>query len=206
MKIGRNDSTLAHALAKGAAGEQFHRDVARLHSRVDTYVGKRTMKGAFRELRAVFGERVIYEQIDREKGSRAKGFLFILEPLSGGDMVLIMIAWAKGQVKQHSTPVVVTRHALARLMQRTVGEADLPACIERLRSYVMVGTVESVAAGLEKTKDMDLTVAGKGGALMFRREGRMLVAKTWMDSEMMADPKLRAAANDPDFTTWWSNP
>jgi hypothetical protein len=203
IHIGRNDATLAHALAKSVAAGQLARDMVQLQDKAETHFNKRTMKGAFRVLRGIFRDRVIHEVIVREKGSRACGHLFILQPVSSGAMVLFLLSWVKGRVRQHDTPVVVSHHALARMMQRTVGESDLAACCERIKPYVLTGAAASISTGPEDTTGMQLTVAGNGGALIFRREGDMVVAATWMDSEMMADPKLRAAAVKPNLTTWW---
>lgn len=201
MKIGRNDSTLAHALAKSAAGEQMNRDIARMRDWGDEHSGKRTLKAAFRTMRAVFGERVLHEVILREKGSRAAGHLFILQPMGSGDMALFLLSWLKGKVRLHDTPVMVSHHALARMMQRTVGQSNLTECCERLKPYVLAAAAASVrkVAG----SYVQLTVAGDGGALIFRRDEKMVVAVTWLDKEMMADPKLRAAAEKSELTMWW---
>lgn len=205
MKLARNDITLAHALAKHVAGVQVDRDIAHLRDRGQSYINKRTMKGAFRELRIIFKDRVVYEAIEREKGSRAKGHLFILEPISTGDLTLFVISWIKGEAHQHSTRIVVSHHAVARLMHRTVGEADLNACAVRLKPYVMWAAVESTEAQalMGATKDKQLMVAGDGGVLIFRYEGPLLIAKTWMDAEIISYSKLKEAALGPIITRWW---
>lgn len=203
MKISRNDGTLAHALAKHEAGERVSRDIARMRTYREGYSGKRTMKGAFREMCAVFKEQAIHQIIEREKGSRAKGYLFVLEPLPTGDMVLFVVVWQKGHAQYRETPIIVSHHAVARVMQRTVGADNLSACIEVLRSYVLWAAKEAADLNRKFPEGMQLTVAGGGGALIFQPEGRDLVAKTWLAADMMADPKLKAAALNPNPTTWW---
>lgn len=201
MKISRNDSTLAHALAKSEAGILMQRDLERL--RAWRHTGRRTMKAAFRDIRTMFGGRVIGEIIVREKGSRAEGYLLFLVPHSSGNLFLLTTQWRRQRIKSNTTPIVINHHALARMMQRTVGESDFSACIERLGPYVVQAFTESLNPESPRTEGSQLTVAGFGGALVFCWEDGDLTAKTWMDADMMADPVLRAAALQLNYSSTW---
>lgn len=189
MKIAQNDPSLAHALATRRLREADER-----FSRMLKHEGK-GRSPTLKEIRRVLADSIVAEQIDRAKGERQRWILVAASPMRDEIGMLGIAQWNSSRNVREIG--IVTKHAVARMFQRTVGSADMREVFKRLGPF---------AAAMTMTLDLNgrtgprIDLIGHGGALLgqWDDERGCPVFKTWVDGESASDPEVKkfAALNE----------
>ena len=204
IKIARNDPRLAHAMAK----HELHR-IETGHRRAVPAIFRqhtKNLRRAFSALRRAFGDLVLEQTIKRAIGSRAKGEVVLLyaEQGQGSTLILIRVQFnaRHGGLQLPTTcGVQVNLHAIARVLQRSVGAADIHAAARVVGPHInLAGKLLETMLCDEKLPAIggEIGIASAAGVLLFTVEPAdgppvKLLARTWIATDVAVDPQLGAA-------------
>ncbi len=162
--------------------------------------GVLTVSEVSKLLRGHFGPLLIYENIARPHGSRARAQWLVLDaelrPTPGqDDLVVCKVTLDKTGFRTELAPVRVSQHVVARIFQRTLNHGGLRN-VALLSGHVAVA-IQLVLEGSLAVGD-DVSTATADGALLWRalagrKPGTVLLrGMTWV-ADMAADPALKRA-------------
>lgn len=183
-RIAKNDPRLAHALAGRALGAAQKR-IGDMMARAGDGGGPKKL---LRELREMNRGMIVAEFIARDTTSRPQWAIVFAAPAA--DHGLELIAVAMNNNRRRTYPVaLVTSHAIARAMQRTVGRADLKEVFAmlhpHLRAIVKVLILRRAGPGTIEA------INGRGALCGEIESDLFAVLKTWIDHDGAADHSLR---------------
>ena len=178
MKIAKNDPALAHSQAK------------RMLQTRSTQVLKKnpSAKQAYEYFAQLYGDDMLYSDITREKGSRANWRIMYLTWES--DEVCVKLCQHKNSTLAIRTFVRITHHALARMLQRTIGSADY-ASVRLLCKRLGLNVLDGVRNGEEPSTFQNCAFAD--GALLGEYVDSVLIYKTWVSADNADNPTLTKA-------------
>ncbi len=194
VRIAPNDSGLAHGAAR-AGIDALHDRSAALYARLH---GK-GVKDASRALRRHYGDLLLVEQIDRAAGSRARALWIALDADQAGEgltplRIAIRYARGHGGLTVSEFPLRVTRHTIARLMQRSLNHADVAAAGPVLLHHL--GEAAALIEGDTLRRGDRVRTASRTGAVLWKAraiDGKLILqGQTWLDASN-ADPGIGAA-------------
>jgi len=187
MQVSKNDTTLAHAMAK----QEIEKASARLHAGAGRRVlAANSVKEFFRLLEAYFPGRIIDAAIGKPIGSRASASVFLVDTDSDGNIALTQLIFdaklpARYRVTPHPVPIVVQRHAFARIIQRITGNGHLTAAVAAMQPHLH-GALGWVRAQYPLEPGTELAISGRGLELAGGvDETGMLRLKTCIDAASM---------------------
>lgn len=188
MQVSRNDTTLAHALAKRAIDSASEK----LHGGIGLYVlNSNSVKAFFRNVTKHFPGRVIDANVGRVIGSRATASVLMCDTDTGNNLALTQLIFnarrpANQRVMPHPVPIVVQTHALARIIQRITGKGDLAAAVTSIQPHLYAAS-EWVRANYPMEPKTELAISGLGLELAgsVDTEGTLRL-KTAIDADSMA--------------------
>lgn len=196
MQVSRNDTTLAHALAK----HEIEKASDKLHGGIGLRVLRsNSVKEFFKLIEPAFKGRIIDAAIGRPIGSRASATVFLCDTDTGGNLAVTQLIFsAKGKhgerVMPHPVPLIVQQHAFARLIQRITGEGDLGKAVQTIQPHLHAA-LGWVRAQYPMEPGVEVRVAGRGielaGAV---DEHGTLRLKTVIDAASMSHALRRAWA------------
>jgi hypothetical protein len=129
-------------------------------------LGSANVKAFAKTVDALFHGRIIDASIGRVIGSRASAGVVVCDGDGEGNMTLVQLVFnAKRpfpyRVSAHTVPVVIQRHALARLMQRITGESSLPKVISTIQPHLHKVLLWAIANNpLEPRSEVSVTGLG----------------------------------------------
>jgi hypothetical protein len=196
MKVSPNDATLAHSLAK--------HEIEKAHDRLNSgfglkILGSRTVKEFAKWVDTLFRGRIIDSNIGRIVGSRASAGVVLADGDGNGNLTLVQLIFdAKRpfpyRVSAHVIPIVIQRHALARLMQRVVGESSLSKVITAIHPHLQE-TLAWVVKNNPLDPDVEVAIAGRGVELVGKvDEHGCLRLKTAINADGMQSATRQAWA------------
>lgn len=178
MKIAKNDPSLAHSQANRM-----------LQARSAQVLNKQpNTKHAYGYFAQLYGDDILHSDITREKGSRANWWILFLTWES--DVVCMKLCQHKNSNLKIHTFVRITHHALARMLQRTIGSADY-AAVRLLCKRLGLNMLDGVRNG--EALSTFCNVAFTDGALLGELVDSVLTYKTWVSADNAANPKLTKA-------------
>ena len=138
IAIARNEASLAHGAARNAHASLTDTD--------DRHFVKvrlaRNVRGFVAALRKHFGDRLLGLHVLRATGGRAfAGALMLDATMCGAGFVPVVLRFqgkppAGQKVTTWTAPVLITRHALARLFQRSTGSTDIAEACRCISEHV----------------------------------------------------------------------
>lgn len=202
--IAANDPGLAHAVARSFLTADAAETAAR-HRRVERLGAK---AGSLAAWRAFFAEDIVAESVLRGYGDRAlwtvAGYAAIDfgEALSSGHGLHVHAVARQRSVD--FSPIAVTSHAVARMMARTLHQADRHLVKATLMPFFRAWWAQLANANVadELPEGAEVALCCPRGALLgFEcasgvRSRWGAVLKTWVDAEGAADPVLRRTCAD----------
>lgn len=203
IAIGRNDASLAHGAARTIHAGQTE-NANRHFGRV---VDSTSVKQMLASLRKYFAEQIVHVRVDRATGSRAKGSVILMVPWLGSDFSMIVVkfdARRDPMVRICTPPIRIDRHAVARGLQRTIGRSDMTELGRRAFDHLATAGAHAVAWDRERVAPTDVSIAGRGIALLCSWDGRQMTVGTWLDGATAADPHIRRLAASEDITIRFS--
>lgn len=196
MKVSRNDASLAHAAAK----HEIKKAVDRLHSGLGMrLLESNSVKQFAKNLELTFGGRVIDASLGRVIGSRASAGVVVADTDTSENLALTQLIFnarypAGHRVSAHAIPIIVQRHALARLMQRVVGESSLNKLLATIQPHLYAGLKWAIANNPLEPR-IELAISGRGVELAGSvDEHGCLRLKTAIDAGTMESPLRQAWA------------
>lgn len=180
MKIAKNDPALAHSQAKRM-----------LQTRATQVLKKQpSAKQAYAYFTQLYGDDILHSEIARDKGSRANWWILFLTWESDG--VCLKLCQHKSSNLAIRTFARITHHALARMLQRTIGSADYSA-VRLVCKRLGLTVLDGVRKGDSPSEFCN--VAFPDGALLGEYADGVLTYKTWVSADNAANPKLTRACN-----------
>lgn len=163
MKVSSSDVTLAHALAKHEIDKASERLNSGLGLRI---LESKSVKEFAKRVDALFHGRVISGSFGRIIGSRASASVVVADGDGEGNMTLVQLVFNARRpfpycVSAHVIPIVIQRHALARLMQRITKESSLPALITSAHPHLQAA-LNWVMKNNPLDPGVEVAVAGRG--------------------------------------------
>jgi hypothetical protein len=196
VKVHSNDTTLAHALAK----REVEKAVERLNNGLGLKIlESKSVKEFVKRIDAVFHGRVIDASIGRVVGSRASAGVVVADSNDDGTLSLVQLVFDARKpplyrVTPHAVPLVIQRHALARVIQRVTGESSLPKVVASIQPHLHAALLWVVKQN-PMDPGMEVAVTGRGlemaGAV---DEHGYLRLKTAIDAISMQSPSRQAWA------------
>jgi hypothetical protein len=197
--VARNDPGLAHGLAR-----QLLEDEAREFRPGFFREQKRSgPSNPFKSAQRMLGDSVVATLCDRPTGSRAKFMLIAVVP--GREQFHFMIAqrmpgWTK---TQFVTAAIVSRHAIARTMQRTTGSDDHASVRAALAPFAirLIGGPEAQPfwAPHDGRAFNMVELVGHAGALIGSREAfGPVIFKTWVAADQFIARQQRIHGTSAD--------
>jgi hypothetical protein len=185
IKVARNDPSLASALTgqaleRGASADQ--RMLLRL-TRLNS------VAAADKLLRAHFGERLLASTITRATGSRAKAGWTAIDFYENNERGVLSRFTFSGRDGWSATsaPIYVSRHAFARIVQRTLGHSDLARACALLYAHVALAFH---AHRCKRTGEF-YTVTRDGAVAWKPLATGGFIAATWISRGVVIDRELR---------------
>jgi hypothetical protein len=175
LRIAPNDAGLARR------GARRHRALADRSAALYARLHGRSVKEIARILRHHFGELVLVEQIERAVGSRASATWLVLDADRDGEglvplRVVLRYARGYGGLRVGEYRLRLTAHMIARILQRTIGTADVRA-VGPMVLHHLAQAHELVEAGSLHRGDQVRT-ASPDGALLWevrRIDGKLIL-------------------------------
>ena len=180
MRIAQNDPRLAHAVVRTAARQQvealsrFRISICNVRTAAD-YVAR--VAGHFRW-------RLLCLKLSGKQTSRSRGRVeaIVADPDHEGNYQLFAIGFdaglPRGRTWVRGIKVELTGHCIARIIQRSTGEADVGWALQHIRDHLLTGIhgnfdnpVGTVIKATDPTGQLILVVDEEG----------WLIAKTWID-------------------------
>jgi hypothetical protein len=195
MLIAKNDPRLAH----GAARDLLSRGDAEQAraSRVE-----RSRSGPQNPLKAycrAWGEDLLVRHIEKPSGDRAKWVLGGIE-YHDDSVRVVMVVPQRGKRPISAVIATISRHALARGMQRSLGCDDKTLIRDWLRPFVEVLVMSPQLRPLVVVQAVapELNLITRRGALLGHKEaGKPVRFDTWIDaSQFTADQRSVADLTD----------
>ena len=195
LRIASNDPALAHGASRRGITTLRDKSV-RMHARLHGL----NVKQATKVIRAHYGDLLLSEIFTRESGTRARAQWNALDAdPSGDDLVPVRITIQT--INEYRVLTVdhfrigITRHTLARILQRTLHHADIRAAGPMLLHHL--GQATALIEGDTLRRGDQVRTASPEGVLLWearRRDGKpILRAQTWISADGASDERLRAA-------------
>ncbi len=197
LRVAPNDPTLAHVVARAGIGALADRSAAlyeRLHGQ--------GVKDAARILRRHFGDLVLVENIGRAIGSRANALWVVLDADRDGEglvplRVVVRYARGFGGLTVTEYRLRITAHTVARVLQRTLGRADIKATGPMLLHHL--GQAQELVDRDTLRLGDRVQTASSDGMLLWQARAvdakLILQAKTWLAADN-PDPRIGAACTE----------
>lgn len=183
LKISKNDPGLAHAMARTmtVAGAASH----------DRRSSSVKSKNALKQMKDVYGNRLLFLRVKKANGDRACWFAIVAEPTEGG-ISIKLIFHDKGYEAEKAI-AFITDHAIARCLQRSVGVADFNVAFAQMRGLLIAYAETAYQQyGVAVLSKMSLT--SSRGVLLGLQERGLMVFKTWLNPEEAEDRGYRVKA------------
>ena len=199
LRVAPNDAGLAHAVSRAGIAALADRSAA-LYERLQG----NSVKDISRILRRHFGELVLIEDIIRAIGSRANARWLVLDADRDGEglaplRVDVRYAGGYGTLNVLEYKLRITRHTIARLVQRTLHHNIIAASGPILLHHLAQAHALVESGGLHYGDQV--RTASPEGVLLWevrRIDGELLLrAQTWVAAAMAGDERIRE-----DCSTW----
>lgn len=193
--IGRNDSNLAHGVARHNldtdSGADFMLNLMRLTYRKDNI----SVKEIDRLISKEYAPFLVYCVVSRANGSRAKaGWWFLFPSKNKESCGLFALKLYKARVQLIPLPIYVSTHCLARTHQRTTNNSDLAQVVAVLRNHLMAIILKPEKVAMAFASGEMITYAKEGKVIWTAdSEDSEMIATTWVSSELYGKEDLEMA-------------
>lgn len=130
------------------------------------------------------------EQVDRELGKRAHALFLLLDVDQDGAYRVDTIEYVRQVWVARRSPLIVSQHALARLLQRSVHIAYMPLAAVTLRPHLLRAIAEHARHGAKA-----MITGSSMGVLVWAPHASELVAVSWISAQT-ARPAWRTLCRD----------
>lgn len=199
IRIAGNDDRLAHGMARKGVN-MFSQRSERL---VQNIVGATTLKSFLTAVEKTYAGRiVVWGRGDRLTGSRTDGWAVVLGVTNNEDLRVMMFTFdgrcQSRKVTAHQSKIIVKRHVLARMMQRSTGTGNAEVAGYRVGRHIE-GLFEFLGRE-DMVEGAQFRLSGFGGAICGAIENNLIIVKTWLSSASISDTKARAKAEADEWT------
>jgi hypothetical protein len=179
MRIAQNDSALAHGAAKSMIEQMRLAQVADVRREFNR---SNSLKGILR----AFDKAIVYKSIQRPNGSRERWALAVLCPDVLTVDVTIIVKSPQSYHLATGNAAQFNRHALARVLQRSVGTTDVDL-IEFLAPYAraLMSHLPPVQLGSKDASGQIAIYSERGVFLGEKISGEVATFNTWVDRAQM---------------------
>jgi hypothetical protein len=196
IRVAGNDDRLAHGLARRAVDLYRQRSLTSLHE----VLKATTLKSFTSRVTNLYAGRIVdCARSERLTGSRTHARAAVLESTISGDLRVIILKFdgrqQRNKVSHYLTDMLVKRHVLARVMQRTTGNGSA-----ELSTWVLNAHLAALPQQGRPPVGAEFRLMGHGGLIAGAEEDGYIVVKTWIDAASISDLRTRAVAAAAEWT------